>query len=259
VLWTTFWPRHYRADRIVPWHDEDDAEFAEFFSRHMRKVVLVRGGEGPRATRYVSKNNVNVARVAMLRRLFPDSAIIVPFREPFQHAASLLEQHRRFLRIHEEDPFACEYMRAIGHYDFGENLRPVDFQNWLDGRESRDAQSLAFWLEYWVAAYRHVMAKRDDLLLVSYEAICAAPETGLHRLAEAIGTTGGAALSSAAAEIRSPRARQIDTQSLPSSLVREARSLYDRLNEAALKQTHPVGRKPASEDAVGGASGHRAA
>ena len=35
-------------------------------------------------------------------------------------------------------PVCLRYMRAIGHYDFGENLRPVDFDGWFDSRESKE-------------------------------------------------------------------------------------------------------------------------
>ena len=173
VLWKTFWRRHYRRDRIIPWQNEDDAEFDEFFRSHMRKIILLRRGKDAASARYVSKNNLNIARTAMLHRLFPDSVIVVPFRQPLQHAASLLKQHRNFLRIHEEDPFASEYMRAIGHYDFGENLCPIDFGGWLDERESRDADCLAFWLEYWVVSYRSLLTENADFLrFLSYEALC---------------------------------------------------------------------------------------
>ncbi len=32
--------------------------------------------------------------------------------------------------MHARDPFARRYMEAIGHYDFGANLRPIDFDGW---------------------------------------------------------------------------------------------------------------------------------
>ena len=180
VLWKTFWRRHYRRDRIVPWQKaedkDDEAEFADFFRSHMRKIILLRRGKDAAAARYVAKNNLNIARTAMLNRLFPDSVILIPFREPLQHAASLLKQHRNFLRIHKEDRFASEYMRAIGHYDFGENLRPVDFDGWLANRESKETDSLAFWLEYWMVGYRHLLAKKADFLhFLNYDALCADP------------------------------------------------------------------------------------
>ncbi len=232
VLWKTFWPEHYRSDRIIPWQDQDNADFVEFFHSHMRKIILLRLGRDADVGRYVSKNNLNIARTRMLRRLFPDSIIVVPFRQPLHHAASLLEQHRNFLHIHRQDAFACEYMRAIGHYDFGRNLRPVDFGDWVDERRSGDAESLAFWLNYWVVAYRYLLAEGDRLFLLSYEALCEDPETELHKLAEAIGSKNGDSLMSAAATIRSPRVREVDSSHMAPSLLKEADDIYAALREA---------------------------
>jgi len=148
VLWQAFWRRHYSSDRIEPWQDEENPEFEEFFRNHMRKIISLRRGNREPTARYVSKNSLNIARTRWLRQRFPNATIIVPFREPVQQAASLLRQHRNFLSLHEEHSFACEYMRAIGHFDFGRNLCPVDFDMWLDSRTSQDPDELAFWLEY---------------------------------------------------------------------------------------------------------------
>jgi hypothetical protein len=235
VLWKTFWRPHYQSDRIIPWQDEDDGEFAEFFRNHMLKIILLRRGQDGHAERYVSKNNLNIARTGMLRRLFPDSLIVVSFRQPLQHAASLLEQHRNFLGIQEEDPFACEYMRAIGHYDFGKNLRPVNFGGWIDQRQSQDVESLAFWLEYWLVTYKHLLTDRDDLFFFSYEALCEEPKTSLQRLTEAIGSENGDAFMSAVPAIRSPKSREVDTGSVAPSVLKEAHCIYATLREAALR------------------------
>ena len=187
------------------------------------------------AARYVSKNNLNIARTATLHRLFPDAVILVPFREPRQHAASLVGQHRNFLRIHEADPFASEYMRAIGHYDFGKNLRPVDFDGWFDRRESRETGDLTFWLEYWTVSYRRLLAEEGGFLrFVDYDALCEDPERGLRLVADAIGIRDGEALLSAASGIRAARPREVDTQAVSASLLQEVDRIYVRLREAAL-------------------------
>ena len=73
------------------------------------------------------------------------------------------------------------------------------------------------------------------MFLLSYEALCEEPETGLHRLAEAIGSKNGAALVSSAATIRSPRAREVDAGSVDPSLVQEAHCIYTTLRETALR------------------------
>ncbi|MDX2505064.1 MAG: sulfotransferase [Gammaproteobacteria bacterium] len=120
VVWRTFWESHYKKDRIVPWSNEEDAEFYRFFYNHLKKIVAIHSGAARQHTRYVSKNNLNIARIDALLANVSDAVIILPFREPLQHAASLLKQHRNFLKIHNEDPFALSYMKAIGHYGFGE-------------------------------------------------------------------------------------------------------------------------------------------
>jgi len=235
VIWKTFWRKNYRSDRIMPWQNEKHDEFEEFFRNHIRKIILLRRGKDAPAVRYVSKNNLNIARIRLLRQNFPDSVIIVPFREPLSHTASLLEQHRNFLRIHAKDPFASEYMRAIGHFDFGQNLCPIDFDGWLDKRESKDAEDLAFWLEYWLASYRHLLMENVDIVhFFNYQAFCENPTHGLHMLANATGICDPDALLSAAPRIRRARAWEADAGAVPSSLLHEANGLYIRLKQAAL-------------------------
>ena len=234
VLWKTFWRRHYRSDRIIPWQDEDNDEFDQFLRSHMRKIILLRRGND---ARYLSKNNLNIARTRLLRRLFPNSVIVVPFRRPLHHAASLLQQHRNFLGIHERDPFTAEYMREIGHFDFGENLRPVDFGGWLDSRQSKAPTSLGFWLEYWVAAYEYLLAENgDSLAFVSYEALCEEPRRELQLMAETIGSRDPDALLSSAIRIHPTRTRQVDTADVSASVLRDVNRVYAKLTDAALSK-----------------------
>ena len=148
VLWLKFWEKQYRADRVVPWPSRPRQEFTTFFARHMRKIAFVRRGDRADGVRYISKNNLNIARIPLVRQMFPDATIVVPVRAPLDHCSSLLQQHRQFSELHARDAFASRYMRAIGHFDFGEHLRPVDFDRWYDGRAQKDALTLSFWLEY---------------------------------------------------------------------------------------------------------------
>jgi len=235
VLWKTFWRKHYRRDRIVPWKTERQAEFHEFFEHHMRKIILLRKGDDASQTRYVSKNNLNIARIAWLRQRFPDSTTIVPFRDPLQHAASLLRQHQNFLKIHKQDRFASEYMRAIGHFDFGANLRPVDFDNWIDQRTTESPEEIGFWLEYWVACYRHLLsADTASCHFIHYDELCTNPERGLRKLAELTGTHHPELLVSSATEIHPLNAREVSVGTASESLLREADTCYQELRSIAV-------------------------
>jgi hypothetical protein len=134
VIWLTFWKNHYKTDRIIPWEFEQNKAFDDYFRSHMSKIIFLRRPKLAGFARYISKNNANIARTSVLRRLFPDSEIVVSFRNPLHHAKSLLQQHLNFLSIHETDAFAAEYMKSIGHYDFGKNLCPIDFDGWFNRR-----------------------------------------------------------------------------------------------------------------------------
>ena len=54
--------------------------------------------------RYLSKNNQNIRRVKYLSSIFPNSKILIPFRDPLQQATSLLLQHNRFIEYFNNRP-----------------------------------------------------------------------------------------------------------------------------------------------------------
>ncbi|PRY23789.1 sulfotransferase family protein [Aliiruegeria haliotis] len=162
VLWKMFWPEKYNPERIALWQSEDGNEDAEaFFREHFRKIVALRT-EG--AGRYVSKNNGNIGRLALLPDMFPDSRIVVPVRDPLEHAASLQRQHENFLRQQDDDPFVERYMSDIGHYEFGHLHRPFAFDGFAP--DSLDPSQPDYWLHYWIAAYSDVLQKVDRLDIV---------------------------------------------------------------------------------------------
>lgn len=232
MIWKHFWPRHYERTRILPWTAADsDPEFNEFLDRHMRKVVAVRRRTAPTADRYLSKNNLNIARLGALPPPLQGGVILVPFREPLQHAASMLRQHTRFLKIHAEDPFVRRYMEAIGHHEFGMGLRPVDFGGWV--ARAPQPTELAFWLEYWIAAYGFVHGHLGSkTMLVSYEHLTREPDGALGRLAEETGTPA-MLLTSQAGDVHPPRLHPIDASSVSASSLDQASELYQRLEAAA--------------------------
>ena len=231
IIWHTFWQRHYHCDRIIPWDDKQNQEFTRFFVDHMQKIIYLRRPQAKDTARYISKNNANIARIPLIKQLFPEAIIIVPFRDPLQHANSLLRQHLNFLKIHRADPFAQEYMAAIGHYDFGENLRPIDFDGWLERRQTPDATSLGFWLEYWIASYQYLLQiNPNSLYFFDYDALCSNGDRGLKQLAEIVDSQNPQALISAASRIRNPQPKTIDTSKIPLALVTQANQIRDRLH-----------------------------
>lgn len=230
VLWLSAWPEKFREDRIDLWSEtEPAADFKARFVSQMQRLIAVRSGGGePR--RYLSKNNANVARLGLLRRLFPDAEILVPFRDPLDQAGSLLRQHHRFQRMHREDAFARRYMRDIGHLEFGALHRPIQFPGMDQVRERHRPETIDYWLAYWIAAFTHVLQHRRHVGFMDYGALCAGGVAGVRTLAIRLGVAPEALDALAGVELHEPRAHRPDAGSANPALVAEADALYQRLS-----------------------------
>lgn len=234
MLWKRFFTSHYRHACIEPWVHCNDEEFVEFFDNHMRKIVALRARKKPTANRYVSKNNLNIARIPAIWTAVPEAIVLAPFREPLQHAASLLRQHQRFLAMHQEDAFARRYMAGIGHYDFGSNLKPINFDNWFANRSVDEATRIGFWIDYWIAAYRHLLANAGDerLHLICFESLGEAPD--LSALATQLQLPHASALQEAAKALKAAKPHPVVTDDIEPARLREAQQLYAQLRGLAL-------------------------
>ena len=189
VLWKAFWPWKYAPDKILTWSSRDrDGEFEEAFAAHMRKVVAMAGRTGAGTPRYLSKNNANIVRLPLLAELYPDCTILIPFRNPADHAGSLARQHTRFLKLHDGDRFAQSYMEWIGHYEFGRAFRPFAFP----GEPVGETGTPNYWLDYWDRGFRHILGELpNQARLIDYDRLCDAPQTGLRALAEILEVPAG--------------------------------------------------------------------
>ncbi|KAF0094727.1 MAG: Uncharacterized protein E1N59_1731 [Puniceicoccaceae bacterium 5H] len=186
-IWMHFFPHLHEVGHQHSLAPEDrNAAFDRFYREHLQKILLLRQG-----TRYLSKGNYNVTRIPYLARLFPDAVFIVPIRHPHAHVYSLMRQHQRFVRYAELDPRVPEYMKNIGHFEFGPHRQPIDpFPGGEVGRETRDlwsqGEDAAGYAVQWEAIYRYVWQIRQadpqlakQIHVLRYEDICAAPETQL--------------------------------------------------------------------------------
>lgn len=216
VLWLRHWPEHYTAGRITPWGEgEDNPAFAADWHRWMQAMLALHGGHGP--ARLVLKNNAHIARLRLVARLLPDAVILVPYREPGQQAASLLNQHRKTREHQRQVPFARRYMDDLGHFEFGTGHRPIAFPGFDPGV---DALTIDYWLDYWRASYAHVLSiMPENAWLLDYDKACteeAAMDAALTRIAGVPGERSGAPALQAAR----PRDVEADTAS---------QAVYDRL------------------------------
>jgi hypothetical protein len=189
MLWMAFFPRLHdpQANNVLD-GAASHPQFESCYLAHLRKQLRVRGGR-----RDVSKGNYNITRLQYLQKLFPEARFIVPVRRPESHLASLIKQHRLFCRGEEAHPRALEYMRRVGHFEFGLDRRPVGAGNpaategildlWRRGDEVRG------WARSWAILYGWLaeQLERDEQLrsatiVVRYEDFCDAPAATLHRI-----------------------------------------------------------------------------
>lgn len=232
VLWISYLGDHYiKPDRLLPIGPKAlSTEFREAFPTLIRKLSAVQSpGDGGR--RYLSKNNANVARLGAIRSLFADATIFVCFRDPHSHVRSLMTQHERFSQLHAEDRFARDYMRWIGHFDFGANFRPIDFKK-IDSKKTgavASADTADFWLSYWIDAYSYVEAKAADISLVCYEETLSAPESAFERIAAKAGLKDPNGMIASARAIRQPTTAPDALDGVDPALASKAMALYERL------------------------------
>ena len=114
VIWKYFWPSRYEKDRVLTWGDVEYADFEKYFSDHIKKIILLKSKSLSKQGRYISKNNLNISRINYLKKVFPGSTVVIPFRDPLQHSLSLLKQHKNFLEMHKADKFSETYMKDLG-------------------------------------------------------------------------------------------------------------------------------------------------
>jgi hypothetical protein len=213
----------------------DEAARCEESAPHGKALRRGRYARPGTAARYLSKNNANLSRIEVLTELFPTSTLLIAFREPAAHVSSLLTQHRRFSREHAHDTFSKRYMEWIGHYEFGANLKPINFEGWLDGNAVPSAPDAGFWMRYWTAAYRYALEHRTrNVRFVDFDKLLEEGERYLDRLADAIGLEDSSALASGSTTLRAPTTRPVGAASCAPEVWRAARDVHSRLRAAAL-------------------------
>ncbi len=248
VVWRAFWPHKYLLGRIRAWTASDaepGGDFDVVFKSHIAKMIALEDTNQRERVRYLSKNNANIARIPFLAKLFPEAVVLVAFRNPADHAASMLRQHLNFRELHASEPFVRRYMADIGHYEFGMDRRPLDFgcperrrdgagDNGGDGPGGNNVagsvEALEYWLTYWCDAYEHVLGgSRERVVLVDYDALCENPHLEFRRIAVAAGIADSPRLGLVARRFRPPTRYPGKARDAPAELLKRAAEVHRRL------------------------------
>jgi len=224
VFWRVFAGSDYiKADHLCA--HSVDTDLIERFRRYISCILRSQSDDSPKS-RYLSKNNNNILRLKAIQVAFPRSVILIPFRDPVQHAASLLNQHRKFCQIQGQDRFARSYMKWLAHHEFGQECRPF----WFDaGRpfqsSAYQSSDINFWIETWLRVYGWIRDnKPGNAFLICYEDLCTNPSVWA-RVVELTSVRETAA----AEEKRFSRAGDRDVSGLERGLLASSRALYSEL------------------------------
>ena len=162
VFWKTF--------------NDEENESAKKFKTYVQLISYKYQKE-----RYLSKNNQNIRRLGLLPQIFPNSIILIPFRDPVQHAYSLLTQHKKFIEDSRKDKFISNYMKWIGHTEFGPNYLPVVNKNLMYTNDL----DINHWIEQWYQFYKRclpILESNHNISFICYEKLCLQKEYWLEIL-----------------------------------------------------------------------------
>lgn len=224
VFWRVFTGDQYIFKdqlKILKTNTEVLSKFRDF----VRNALL--SSDQPDKLRYLSKNNNNILRLSYLKQSFPEAKIVIPFRDPLQHALSLLNQHTHFSAIQKEDKFSLDYMNWLGHFEFGLNQKPFDLNNneIFRAMENIPKSELDFWLLSWKNYYGFALENPEDsCLFFCYEEFCKSPSNVLQKLFPIIGVSG----NTDRIKPFNPSEKKVSGYS--ESLLNECIDLYKKLN-----------------------------
>lgn len=186
VFWRVFTSKDYIFnDSLRPYVVSN--EIVQKFQQYISHII----GDYNSSTelRYLSKNNNNIIRLQAIKKACPNALIFLSFRDPVQHAISLYSQHKKFCTKHNEDKFSYNYMRWLGHHEFGGTHKPFIYNSETESRlKQYSTENVNYWLAVWIETYMYLLSVAPaDSYFVCYESLCEKPVDILSDLFEKAG------------------------------------------------------------------------
>ena len=184
VFWKVFLNDNYiQKDRMIV--NSISGEILDKYKNYVKRITFNNG----LPKRYLSKNNNLVLRLESILKIYPNSTILIPFRDPLQHAISLLNQHLHFSELQKKAPFSLKYMNWLGHHEFGLNQKPFDLGNdeIFNEIKSYKKEDINYWLLTWLNYYSFIVKKfKSNIILFNYENFCNEPKIELKKICNII-------------------------------------------------------------------------
>lgn len=222
IFWRVFTKNKYIfADHMAPYNV--DEEIIESFVAYVYNLCFSSGHD-----LYLSKNNNNLLRLTSIRKAFPNASILIPFRNPLQHALSLMKQHEQFVSRHQKDRFSLSYMDWLGHHEFGLHHKPIYYPNCHQHQYKED--SMEYWLIQWINHYQWALDNAPDgCIYVSYDTLCENPDHMLGVLYQLINIPEAKITHN----LKQTSKHTIDIEVEP-AMMQKVNAVYDALNHKSL-------------------------
>jgi len=167
VFWTNITSDTYILQSTLKQYQPTQKSIDEF-----KKYIGIVANKFDQGKRYLSKNNNNLLRLNSLSKSLPDGRFILLWRSPLQTAYSLFKMQERFSKMQIEDSFVLKYMNLIGHFEFGLNHKPFQFNAPFETKYN--PKNPNYWLAYWIYIHNFLLNNvfKENVKFLSYECLC---------------------------------------------------------------------------------------
>ena len=119
-----------------------------------------------KSNNYICKNNNNFLRIKSLLKRFPQAKFLVSIRNPLDHSISLLNQHKNFTKLQDEEKFTKDYMNYLVHHEFGLNHKPMILDTKF--QSNYDLNDINYWLEQCINLYNFEKKNNFDKIIMCF-------------------------------------------------------------------------------------------
>ena len=162
IIWQQNFPKVLDENQSDILTNEDSfIDFETQYKNNLKKILLTQG-----KTRYIAKNNYNIARMEYLLKLFPGAKFLLLIRNPINQIASLIKQDIIFDKLVHFAPNIINLNRYMGHREFGPYKTCMNLDNNQIIENIRhqwtNNQKVEGWAHYWVSIYNYVKSKIES-------------------------------------------------------------------------------------------------
>lgn len=197
---------------------------AEDYNDYLDYQAIIKAGN---QKTYLAKNNNFLLRYKSVRQFNDNFIMVILYRHPLTHAMSLLEKHRDYKQLQNDDPFVSEYMDWLGHHEFGWNQKAFKFSTSSDF-DHLDKEKLDYWLQNWINYYSYVLTiGHKNTIIINYEHYCNDPKNTIRTILDKAGIN--ASIPDYPAFVN----KRKGTEHYSGTLLETAQAIYEQLNVAA--------------------------